>query len=256
MTFKRIYILSTGRTGTNFLAQVLNDNIDDFNIGHQQIGSRAINIFANLPFENDIYLYLLYKLFNFFNRGVPPKSTIDPLLSVALYKLIKFNKIKTNIKIVHLVRSPEDFVTSFLNWKDQSWKRKYILHFLLPFWNPVPLFHGVSFKRWVLMTKFENFCWVWTFKNTMFDDLQCLQKKNYHFLKIEDLIQSQNKKDYLKSLLKFCGVKPPKKLKLNTDIKVNRSKGNKFPKYKDWSDRYRFLLSEYCKDLKIKYDYK
>ena len=256
MNSKRIYILSTGRTGTNFLAQVLNDIIDDFNIGHQQIGSRSINIFAKLPLKNNIYLYFLYKLFDFFNRGVPPNSTIDPLLSVALYKLIKFKKIKIDIKIIHLVRSPEDFVTSFLNWKDQSWKRKIILHFLLPFWNPVPLFHGVSFKRWVLMSKFEKFCWIWTFKNTMFDDLQYLQKENYYFIKIEDLIQSQSKEDHLKSLLEFCGIKPPKKIKLNTDIKVNRSKGNKFPKYKDWSNKHRFLLSEYCQYLKLKYGYR
>lgn len=252
---KRIYILSTGRTGTNFIAQGLNSNIDDFTIGHQQIGSRVINVFANLPFKNKFYLNYLYRLFNFYRRGVPPNSTIDPLLSVALYKLIKYKKINNNFKIVHLVRSPEDFVTSFMNWKDQSWKRRIILHYLIPFWNPVPLFHGVSVNKWLQMSKFEKFCWIWTFKNKMFDEMKRLKKENYYFLKFEDVFQSSNQKDTFKNLLRFCEIDVPLNIKLKTDKKVNRSTEKKFPKYQNWNESYRRILSAYCGDQKLKYGY-
>lgn len=254
MKSKRIYILSTGRTGTNFIAQGLNSNIDDFTIGHQQTGSRVINVFANLPFKNKFYLNCLYKLFNFYRRGVPPNSTIDPLLSVALYKLIKYKKINNNFKIVHLVRSPEDFVTSFMNWKNQSW-RKFILHYLIPFWNPVPLFHGVTFIRWLQMSKFEKFCWIWTFKNQLFGELKCLKKENYYFLKFEDVLQPSNKKDTFQNLLRFCEIDVPQNIKLNTNIKVNSSIEKKFPKYQNWSGRYRRILSAYCGDQKLTYGY-
>lgn len=253
MQSRNIYILSTGRTGSTFLANLfVNSNID-IELGHQQFGSRIINIIGNLPTENSHYLKLLLFLFNIFNRGgSTPYSTVDPLVSLSLYKLIKNNKIEGDYKIVHLIRDPRTFVTSFMNWKRQSFKRK-ILHYLIPFWNPVPVFHGVSFFKFITMSKFEKFCWVWSFKNRLFLNLN-KDRNHYYLLRMEDILFSDKKDEVFEQLLCFLNHDLNQFGNLNVHEKVNISKKS-FPLFKDWDNRKKNLLSKHCSHLMSYFNY-
>ncbi len=247
-----IYVLSTGRTGTNFLFEQLNTHFSQLKLTHQQRGSRIINIVANLPFTNSVYLSLLKFLFKLFGRGYPPHSTIDPLLSMAIYKFIKYGRIdRTKCLIVHLVRSPSTFVTSFMNWKRQSFKRT-ILHHLVFFWNPIPFFHGCSFLSWLKMSKFEIFCWVWNYKNS------CYSKSidhNHMLLRMEDLINPSTHIKAFQKLACFLGVEIHSNISLKVNNKINKSCPKYFPQYTDWTQQQKSTLHHHCNELRKTFGY-
>lgn len=242
-----IYVVSTGRTGTSFLSEQLNKHFPRLKLTHQQQGSRIINIVANLPLSNSAYLSFIAFLFKLFGRGYPPHSTIDPLLSMAIYKLVKCGRIdRDNCLIVHLVRSPGTFATSFMNWKRQSFKRT-ILHHLIPFWNPVPFFHGYSFRSWIKMSKFETFCWVWNYKNFCYSELS--NSNNYMLLRMEDLFKSETKKQTIKELALFLGQKFDDDISLEDSNKTNKSNPKKFPPFKEWTHQQKQIMYYHCKRL-------
>ena len=162
MDEERIYILSTGRVGTTFLHNFFNKFYPEFTITHQTKWSRIINIIGHVPLKNEIKNNFIKFSFRTLKNQEIPVTTLDPLLSFSIAHLLE-NENPGNIKIVHLVRHPVKFATSFMNWKSSS-VRKLVLHYLVPFWQPVPVFHGVSFINWLKMSKFEKFCWIWNTK--------------------------------------------------------------------------------------------
>jgi len=241
-----IYVVSTGRTGTSFLSEQLNTHLPQLKLTHQQQGSRIINIVANLPLTNSVYLSFIAFLFKLFGRGYPPHSTIDPLLSMAIYKLIKYGRIdRDNCLIVHLVRSPGTFVTSFMNWKRQSFKRT-ILHHLVPFWNPVPVFHAYPFLSWMRMSKFEKFCWVWNYKNNCYFELS---NHNYMLLRMEDLFKLETTKQTVKELASFLGQELDDAISLEDSNQTNKSNPKKFPPFQEWTDQQKQIMYDHCKKL-------
>jgi hypothetical protein len=248
------YVLSTGRTGTKFLSEKFNRHFPQLKLTHQRQGSRIINIVANLPLTNGVYLSFLRFLFRLFGRGYPPHSTIDPLLSLAIYKFIKYGDVdQSKCLIIHLVRSPENFVTSFMNWKQQSIKRTFLHHFV-PFWNPVPFFHKCSLFSWIKMSQFEKFCWVWNYKNSCFSTLG---NQNYFMVRMEDLFKYETKKQSFEDLGIFL------RLRFNDDIiydnskKINESKIKKFPLFQGWTRKQKIIMFTHCGKLskKMKYNY-
>jgi len=240
-----IYVLSTGRAGTNFLSKQFNTHFPHLKLTHQQQGSRIINIVANLPLTNSVYLSFLGLLFKLFGRGYPPHSTIDPLLSLAIFKLIKYGRIaRNNCLIVHLVRNPGAFVTSFMNWKRQSFKRT-ILHHLVPFWNPIP-FHGISFISRLKMSKFENFCWVWNYKNACF--LQ-LREQNYILLRMEDLLKAESQKRTIETLASFFRLEMSKEIFFDGNEQINKSNPKKFSAFQKWTQQEKKIMYKHCSAL-------
>ena len=132
----KIYFLSTGRVGTSFLYKYFNTVYPELRLSHQLQWSRIINIIGNVPLSFKFRGKLIHFAFKIFKKESVPASALDPLLSLPIYISIKNNAI-SNTKIVHLVRDPRNFVTSFMNWKNQSLSKK-ILHYMVPFWQPFP----------------------------------------------------------------------------------------------------------------------
>lgn len=241
----QIYILSTGRSGSTFFSKVFVQKCLDQAIGHQKEGSRILNIVSNIP---GVPPKAFSGLLSFFDRGYPPESTSDPLLSMTILKLINSSKIDG--KIIHLVRDPRTFVESFMNWKSQS-LRKQFLHHCVPFWNPVPYLEdpSIRFKQWLQMSKFEKFCWVWNYKNSLFYKLD-RGRNNYLLIRLEDLTdtdENKRKQEFAK-LVDFLEVSF-KKGGIDIQSKVNASKKDYFPPYKNWSDEQQDILIKHCGEL-------
>ena len=250
-----IYILSTGRAGSTFLSNLINSSKNNLHVDHQKKGSRIINIVGNLPFNNPFYLGILKRLFIIYDRGYYPYSTVDPLVSISLYKFI-INENLTG-KVIHLVRDPSSFVESFMNWKGKS-LRKQFLHHCVPFWNPVPFFSDskIDLLEWMKMNKFEKFCWTWYYKNKSFYDLK-KNSQDYLLLRLED-ITSENinkRQKTLEQLGNYLDLSFKDK-SLNTQDKINRSPKKFFPPFTNWSERQKKVLKKYCGDLAKEFGYK
>ena len=111
-----MYILSTGRTGTNFLNKLFSREYKDL---HQTPDSRFYNIFGNMALFNSTSRNYLFDRMekSKINNALP--FTLDPLKSISYYLYFK-NNTDLNPALVHLIRDPRDFVTSFMNWKNRS----------------------------------------------------------------------------------------------------------------------------------------
>lgn len=247
MRDSQVYVLSTGRTGSTYLSLLLKEIVPALNFEHQKRGARLINIYSNLPLENKYYLSVMEFLFQISGRGMPPKPTVDPLLSGGISKLISHDFL--DAKVIHLVRNPSKFVESFMNWKNQSLKKK-ILHHGVPFWNPVPFIFDeeISYREWLGMEKFEKFCWIWNYKNRNFCKLK--ENNEYLLLRFEDITSKDDeiRNQALTDLSSFVGASQIKSKDL-FNSKVNKSEKKYFPAYQNWDDSMKESVKRYCGDF-------
>ena len=251
----KYYFLSTGRSGSTFIYKLFNDFYPDINLTHQQFGSRLIKIISNIPLPTELSGSILKLLFQILKKDKIPPSTIDPLQSHAILKIINHSNLDNNqVKIVHLVRDPRSFITSYMNWKNSSVKRLFLHHFV-PFWQPNPINDEINNKL-KNHKKFKQFCKIWSYKNKQFYD-KYNNHINYKLLRIEDLTTSINRTESFNDLIDFI-VLPKNKFDydLYSKTKINKSSNNKFPEYEFWTDDMKSYLNEVCGDLLKIFGYK
>lgn len=241
----RVFVLSTGRSGSTFVAQVLSADGSDNPISHQQPGSRVLNILGNLVQARRIPLDRGFDLATRF--GFDDSSTADPLRSMIIAAGLRTRRFE-RARVVHVVRDPRAFVTSFMNWKDASTRRR-ILHHVVPAWQPNPWLIGeASFMEWARMSKFEHFCWVWNYKNRLFESLS--DACEYRRFRLEDL--NLGRENALLRLGHFLGVNIP--MAATRDAQLNASQG-RFPAWRGWSGRQAAVLQRHCGELMEEYGY-
>ncbi len=255
-----VIILSTGRAGTNFLSRLLT-SLGIGNISHQGKFSRTANIVGNIGlcpgFEEWSKNILRHMLGGVDRMG----STADPLLSIAHILLLDHNKQRSRPKILHIVRDPRNFVTSFMNWRKQKLRRM-VLHHLVPFWQPNPwsMGSGVSFKSYLKMSKFEHFCWIWAYKNNLFEKRMVKSEADFFLLKFETLINftyPENKSiETINALSCFLNI-PASRLieQVNKTPVLNPSRSKSFPKWVRWTKKQAIIINEHCGPLMKKYGY-
>ena len=250
-----IYVLSTGRAGTNFIHRVMIELYPNFKITHQTRWSRLFNIVGNLSLAGCLPAAFIKRKFLFFKNQQIPGSTFDPLLSIPIGLFLKSTPNFTHYKVIHLVRDPRDFVSSFINWKNQNIKRRFLHHFV-PFWQPNPVFcDKISFFQRIKMSKFEYFSWVWNFKNHFFENLFA-GGDNYFLVRMEDLSDPERGDHYFKMLFDFLGLSEVKKdLSAIFNRKINKSTREKFPRWRQWENKQAEILYKYCGQLMKKYGY-
>lgn len=244
-----IVILSTGRSGTNFLANILKVLDSKYRVKHQQWGSRIINIIGTASICCPKY----FKVFNPFILRLCFKKKeediiVDPLMSLFIYNTILLDK-DQSAKVVHLIRDPRDFVTSFINWKSGSFK-KTILHHIVPFWQPNPWLCGdVSLYDWLKMSKFEHYCWIWKFKNELFKTSNN-PNNSYILVKMESLTESPDSNINISSLLNFIDKSGTHHNFRGFDnSKINNSINQNFPPWNKWTKEQAIILDHWCGDL-------
>ena len=104
------------------------------------------------------------------------------------------------------------------------------------------------------MSKFEHFCWIWNFKNTLFEQV-CDKAKDSLCVRFEDLMIKSEK---INNLLEF--IKPNsnvivEKESLQNKNKVNYNIVNRYPSWHSWSKDKTQTLNTYCGKLMQKYGY-
>lgn len=251
----RHYFLSTGRSGTTLLSNRLSQPLQ-VDVSHQKKYSRRINILGNCAFSNKKLRDVVNKkLIEKFGSNGIPHSTTDPLRSIPIYFYLNEQEDHDSYKVIHLVRDPRTFVTSFMNWKRSSFKRT-ILHHCIPFWQPSSILdNSISLFERMLMSKFEHFCWVWNFKNRLFKELNN-GMQNYFLLRFEDLIDEEKKEEILAELSHFMGIDiMSEKDNISESKKVNSSSKKHFPEWSDWTKEQAKTLHFHCGDLMTEYGY-
>ena len=254
-----VFILGSHRTGTNTLASFFDQHYgNEVASFHQYAGLRKVNI------DSTRYLYGKISEHNFrktINRVIvehinqQTKSTY--ILSNGFnYLAARFIEQEFNdVKIVHIVRDPRDFVQSYTNWVHGRWQ-SWVANKFVPFWNVSGNKIGEMTKQqWNSFNEFQRFCWYWKFKNEKIEDWYSADAESYFFIRFEDLINKEKRVDSLNGLLNFTGLKYQSGCETFFDTKHNASKGHTLPNWQKWDKKKCRQLNEICGNLIKKYSY-
>ena len=241
---EKYYLLSTGRTSTKFIASHLVDIKGKKNNFHQRDFSRIVNIKSNISLFYNNYRPQFLNYYCSLFEDYLPQSTCDPLQSIALYQYILDNN-NSNIKIIHIIRDPRDFITSLTNWKNRKISG-IIAHHFLPFWHPIP---NISIKTAIIdqlnCNKIDQFAKVWTYKNELFGTLEN-KCKNYRLFKFEDITSSKN---VLLELLNYLEVSNIPANRLINNKLVSNKNSKPFPYWRNWKKKEANMVDYYCGEL-------
>ena len=165
-----------------------------------------------------------------------------------------------NSKIIIFFRDPRTWVQSWMNkgyWYDD--KDLLTKIDMLGFKRVTPKNVGIDNPEWKQYTRFQKLCWVWNYMNGLFYEAMGKDKKNIKAFYFEDIFVKKNKtkvREFLQfSLNEQYRENYTIELLDMLDHKVNQTKTNDFPHWQYWNDEYAKEMEYFCGDLMLNLGY-
>jgi hypothetical protein len=252
-----ILIISTGRTGTIFFSRLFSDLYPDSASYHERGASRPIQILTNLHFSHIFPLSGLRAAWKFFkgNEIETCEKSFHIDANCFLYGLAALAPdLYPNVKVLHIVRDPRTYVTSHLNFARQK-RTSFIANYFVPFWQPNPFLVGdLPLSRAFNFTRFEKYCWIWNFKNSVMERLENTSTP-YMRVRFEDLFSTKNPEDLFGQITDFLGLPRVTNVRDRFREPANTSKKTDFPEWQEWTSKQAAQLQEFCGERMKKYGY-
>ena len=234
------FILSIGRSGTQFLSNLLN-LIPRACVEHEPVTNDFRSYQGAFYSEKKAYLYIKYFrkkeiYLRVKDKNINSYGEVNSVLrrhSKALRELIP------NVKILHLVRDGRDVVRSGLSRKTMTTKDRITR-------NIRPSKGDPWYDEWKNMNRFERICWYWDVEN------RYLNKNIENTIRFEELISDF---DYFEEILvKNLNLKISKDIwQKEILIPKNVSQEYKVPHWKKWDqnkkDSFLLICGETMKKL-------
>jgi hypothetical protein len=217
-------LLSSGRTGTTFLTDVITIHHPHVKVLQEPIPSRTIYMMANandygLPLRKSAYF--LYRISQFIWRlnANADYIEVNPFVS-PIAQLLKPDKRMQ--KILMMVRHPYAWIESMLKFKGYSWRAKVTP--LLPFVYSKP---SINLGIWNKLDPIEKFAWRWVILNE--NIIKCRENGfEMMVIRYEDLYKSEGiDTAKLEKIYDFFGFDKLTDIKLDTmkNCRKNSSEG-------------------------------
>lgn len=252
------FVIGSHRTGTKALANFFKDSFRNVTSYHQYNGMRFTNIFTTMYVEKLLPQKVFDVLVYFILIRRIKRHHSEYYIEVSGLNYIAANNTKKyfpDVKVIHIIRDPRDFVTSFLNWVHGRWK-SWIAHNLTPFWNVNGYLVGeMSKTEWNTIDEFERYCWYWKYKNQKILDLYSEDKENFITFRFEDLVSSSDNKKSLEELLTFIGLPFLPGCEEYFRTKQNMSNKQYVPRWRSWNNTQCKQLEKICGQLMKQYNY-
>jgi hypothetical protein len=251
-------ILSTGRTGTMFIAQTLQAFAPEAEVFHEAgERSRLINILSHAHLSGFIPITIPLRMWSMVIGAdliaCQKEYYIDS--NNHIYALVSLKPdIYPGLKVIHIVRDPRTYVRSHINWSRHRLK-SYIANYLTPFWQPNGFMVGeISFFQWRRLSRFQRFCWIWDFKNRMIEKIT-INNIPYLRIRFEDIFLGSNPETHLNKILDFIGM--PHVIYENHWFSkpINPGVKSSFPTWQSWTRQMCNQLVDLCGDTMNRYGY-
>ena len=287
----KLFIISSGRTGTDFLGKNIGYLSNSIYSIHQPdvinfTKSRRKELFfklTNLGFINIIVLKFLgikgtrnlslKRVKNYFEKEKSLKKLIDERKKLnlnpvnlyieanwQLFGIIQDLLSLKSSKVILIFRDPRNWVTSWMN-KGGWYDNKDLLSKInvLGFKRITPQNVGIYNPEWKNYTRFQKLCWVWNYMNSNFYNTLRENNKNVRHFFFEDIFMKKDKTT-IRNFLQFALDDYFKEEYVNKMLgmlqnKVNENTQEEFPKWPDWDKKYCRDLHYFCGDLMQKLGY-
>ena len=263
---KSVFILSTGRTGTVYLADILNQ-VAGVHAVHEPKPSRVLNAWTTAFLEGHVSTS--------FMAAALYRKRRKTLGQVHAARYVESNNFIAGFAdalpllfehptVIHLVRDPRDFVTSLTNRGDDVGIRKFFNKYV-PYWAYVP--KGTKKRELTALTRAAH---RWVAINQYLDTFGSAYD-DYHFFTFEEAFDRKNPQA-ITPLLQAIGLSKKEINGIDFSAKprqdtarlrlldkpidsTNRSKHEHMQPWQKWSKDECQQLHAICGDLMQKYGY-
>jgi hypothetical protein len=241
---KVIFIFSLGRSGSMFLADLLNED-PKVTVFHEPT---RVDFFAYLnafyqPALALEYLLGFRKKFIYHlgtRRGVKGYSEVNSILRRHVQAI---NEGIPGARSIHLVRDGRDVVRSMMARRTYT-NRDPITRFIRPR-------EGEAYQEdWSTMSRFEKLCWYWWHENTY------LMEHINGFARFEDLIGDYGY--FSEYILEPLGIHVPVEIwQKKVEQPKNVTHKHLISHWRDWGEEYKIKFNKICGNLmeKMGYEY-
>lgn len=247
MPAQPILLISTGRTGTKFFANLFDTYGEGVCGYHAPPITRYLNIVGNFRYIHGLPKSLTGFLVHTLKTRSIQQTTCRYFESnpYYLYLLDILDDTFPDIHYVYMVREPASFVKSCVTWEYDR-RQSQLANRYLPYWQPMPYGEHLKGIRPDLYQRVDFYAQVWVRKNQFAFDYFSNHPRTKYLL-YEDVFQSSQGYHRLVELFEWLQLDfaPP----LPEDIlakKINRSHNKASIK---WNDRCLDIVASHCQTL-------
>lgn len=249
---RAIFIVSTGRTGTQSIARLVSRlEPGSFAAFHEPEPSRVFRLLSNMrmagTLSDDMALRCLsglrsQRLASFSGKNYLESNNFIfgfPDLLNRLY----------GASIVHIVRHPVDYAQSHL--KHGAFRGlKGLAGRFFPYWLARPRFRGYQAPVWLAMSQYERLFWVWRLVNEYIEERCTGLDNQYRLLRFEEVFSDL---EVFSGLMSYMGVAVESEARLREEMTVRANVGK--GKHTELTIRDVESLNRICGPLAERYGY-
>ena len=251
----KYFIISTGRTGTKFLAKFFNEI--GKSIAVHEPNPDFLKLAINYA-QKKVNKEKTKEKLDLYRRPLARKIKRSPFNTYIesnnrLFSLIEpLTDVFENFKIIHIVRDGRDYVRSGMSrdWYTPNDDELRLKSSMFP--------DDPYFNVWNKMNRFEKICWRWQKKdNFIYEDLKTVE--NSIRIKFRDIFNSKDHNGLFK-IADYIGISKTETSKMIDEMinkKVNNNKQYEIPRWPEWSKNKRKKFNQIAgKHMNKYFDYK
>jgi hypothetical protein len=246
-------ILSSGRTGTQFLARYFDSNYREVVARHEPPPSRTLRICSNAGVAGSLsrerLLWLLRRYRGRWREGLGEGVELYIESNGFLYGFIEvLREVWPDVVVIHAVRDPRDAIRSSLNHGNARGLKR-LAGTLIPHWLPDPRrVLGLEEK----LGPVGLYAAAWTIINRTIRDYRdaC---PSYHLLRFDELVDENA--SGLRALCHALGLPFRESGSVSPRERINPSRLRVLPPWPEWSAEQCRLVEHICGPLMREYRY-
>ncbi len=245
------FFLSTGRSGTKFITEILRHSDNAF-VQHNpfpELSHQSSLIYKNAVDIESLKWAFLHARLDFLTKAKKANIIyIETNNRITLYAPA-IAELMPNAKFIHIIRHPGEFVRSGMRRGYYQTMPSELSGHLIPKKN------DSIFEQWNSLSLLEKISWQWNEINSEIENFkEKIPKSRIMTVKSNDLFESL---EVVEELIRFIDIKPIKKdiLKHKHKGKVNTQINGSYPEYELWSEEEQMSLKKWTSAIATKYNF-
>ena len=254
---RSVFVVSSGRTGTNAIAHYLGECFEDVTALHEPKPSRNLRVLSTARLANRKTSGQLAEALARSRRSICQNLSTSVYVESNPY-LFGFIDVLPEVfnapLLLHIVRDPRTMIRSALNFKSQRGIKWFFSRFV-PNWILKPeLLEASPEKTWSQMSHVERIAWYWVTVNSHIQNMSKHFPDRSRRIKYEDLFQPDG--SGIRDVASWIGLKEkPDLLDGMLQERFNASRGREIGSWDNWPEEDRRTVYKVCGELMEEYGY-